>query len=76
MRLDCIGTSMFSGWCCKEVHVYRFPHNITYPYSTCVSSIFVVASLLLPSFLFVFSLFTIYTTAYTDQMALKQARRP
>ena len=39
---------MASGWnlwvwleyisecCCKEA--YRFPHNITYPYSTCISS--------------------------------------
>ena len=25
-----------SGFCCKEI--YRFPHNITYPYSTCISS--------------------------------------
>ena len=32
--LECIG--VVSGWCCKEV--YRFPHNITYPYSTCISS--------------------------------------
>ena len=24
------------GGCCKEV--YRFPHNINYPYSTCISS--------------------------------------
>ena len=30
----CIG--VVSGWCYKEV--YRFPHNITYPYSTCNSS--------------------------------------
>ena len=32
--LECIG--VVSGGCCKEV--YRFPHNITYPYSTCISS--------------------------------------
>ena len=32
--LECIGE--VSGWCCKEV--YRFPHNITCPYSTCISS--------------------------------------
>ena len=31
--LECIG--VVSGCCCKEV--YRFPHNITYPYSTCIS---------------------------------------
>ena len=35
--------------CCKEV--YRFPHNITYPYSTCISSFFAAASLLPCSFL-------------------------
>ena len=29
--LECI--SVVSGCCCKEV--YRFPHNITYLYSTC-----------------------------------------
>ena len=32
--LECIG--VVSGCCCKEV--YRYPHNITYPYSTCISS--------------------------------------
>ena len=32
--LECIG--VVSGCCCKEL--YRFPHNITYPYSTCISS--------------------------------------
>ena len=30
--LECIG--VVSGWCCKEV--YRFFHNITYSYSTCI----------------------------------------
>ena len=35
---------MVSGSCCKEV--YRFPHNITYPYSACISSFFATASLL------------------------------
>ena len=29
--LECIG--VISGCCCKEV--YRYPHNITNPYSTC-----------------------------------------
>ena len=43
--LECIGV-LSSG--CKEV--YRFPHNITYPYSTCISSFFAAASLLLCSF--------------------------
>ena len=33
--LECMG--LVSG-CCKEV--YRFPHNITYPYSTFISSFF------------------------------------
>ena len=32
--LECIGVG--KGCCCKEV--YRFPHNITYLYSTCFSS--------------------------------------
>ena len=49
--LECIG--VISGWCCKEV--YKFPHNITYPYSTCISSFFAAASLLRCSFLNVFS---------------------
>ena len=48
MWLECIG--VVSGWCCKDVHVYRFPH-ITYRYSTCISSFFAAASLLLCSFL-------------------------
>ena len=34
-----------SGCCCKEV--YRIPHNMTYPNSTCISSFFAAASLLL-----------------------------
>ena len=29
--------------CCKKV--YKFPHNITFPYSTCTSSFFAAASL-------------------------------
>ena len=55
--LECIG--VVSGCCCREV--YRYPHNITYPYSTCISSFFAAASLLLCSFfkccLFSFMLF-------------------
>ena len=31
--LECIG--VVSGWCYKEL--YRFPHNLTYPYSTCIT---------------------------------------
>ena len=31
--LEYIG--VVSGYCCKEV--YRFPHNTTYPYSTCIT---------------------------------------
>ena len=45
MWLECI--SVGNGCCCKEI--YRFPHNITYPYSTCISSFFAAASLLLCS---------------------------
>ena len=44
--LQCIG--VVSGCCYKEI--YRFPHNITYPYSTCISSFFAASSLLLCSF--------------------------
>ena len=42
--VECIGVA--SG-CCKEV--YRFPQNMTYPYSTCIS-FFAAASLVLCSF--------------------------
>ena len=49
--LQCIGVA--SGCCCKEV--YRYPHNITYPYSTCISSFFAAASLLLCLFFKCFS---------------------
>ena len=51
--LECIG--VVSGCCCKEVYTCRFPHNITYPYSTCISSFLAAASLLLCSFLKCFS---------------------
>ena len=34
--LECIGVVSGCCSCCKEV--YGFPHNITYPYSTCISS--------------------------------------
>ena len=44
--LECIG--VVSGWCCKEV--YRYPYNNYFPYSTCISSFFGRASLLLCSF--------------------------
>ena len=44
--LECMG--VVSGCCCKEV--YKFPHNITYLYSTCVSSFYAAPSLLLCSF--------------------------
>ena len=52
--LECIG--VVSGCCCKEV--YRFPH-VTFPYSTCISSFFAAASLLLCSF-FKYFLFLFY----------------
>ena len=32
--LDCL--CVVSGCCCKDV--YRFSHNITYPFSICISS--------------------------------------
>ena len=43
--LECIG--VVSGCFCK--YVYRYHHNITYPYLTCISSFFEAASLLLCS---------------------------
>ena len=46
--LQCIG--VVSGCCCKEI--YRFPHIITYLYSTCISSFVAGASLLLCSMCF------------------------
>ena len=57
--LECIG--VVSG-CCKKV--YRFPH-IIYPYSTCISSFFAAASLLLCSFLNVFSFLFVIFVQYT-----------
>ena len=48
--------------CCKEV--YRFPHNTTYPYSTCISSFFAAASLLFFHLKNVFSFF-VYTKAWS-----------
>ena len=53
MWLKCIGA--VSGCCCKEV--YRFPHDITYPYSTLF---FGKASLLLCSFLKCFFVLVYY----------------
>ena len=52
--LECVG--VVSGFCCKDrnIYTYRFPH-ITYPYSTCISSFFTAASLLLCSFKFFFA---------------------
>ena len=54
MWLECIG--VVSGCCCKEV--YRYPHNNYYfslLQSTCISFFLPAASLLLCSFLNVFS---------------------
>ena len=48
--LECVG--VVSGWCCKEV--YRYPHNIIYPYSTCISSFFCSS---IPTSLFILFLF-------------------
>ena len=50
--LQCIGVA--SRCCYKEV--YRYPHNnYNFPYSTCIRSFLAAASLLLCSFLNVFS---------------------
>ena len=70
-RLECVG--VVSGCCCEEV--YRFPHNITYPYSTCVSSLqqhpyFFVHFLNVLLFFHIMNLvlFSMYT--YSDQTAV------
>ena len=55
--LECIG--VVSGCCCKEV--YRYSPNITYPYSTCISSFLQQHPYFFLHFLNVFSsLFIIY----------------
>ena len=65
MWLDCI--DVVSGCCCKEV--YRFPHNITYPYSICIGSFlqqhpyFFVHFLIVFSFLFMLFLCNIANVA-------------
>ena len=48
--LECIG--VVSGGCCKEV--YRFPHNITYPYTPLVLALFCSS---IPTSLFIFNFF-------------------
>ena len=66
--LECIG--VVSG-CCKEV--YRFPHNNTYPYSTCISSFFAAASLLLfikKKKFFQYSIFNVYIMQCTIQYSV------
>ena len=54
--------SCLVGCCCKEVH--RFP-NITYSYSTCISSFFAAASLLLCSFFYSFVLVYVIFVQYS-----------
>ena len=49
--LEYIG--VVNGCCCKEVH--RFPHNIIYPYSTCISFFFAAS---IPTSLFIFKSFS------------------
>ena len=44
--------------CCKEV--YSFPHNITYPYSTCISSFLQQHPYFFVHFLNVFFLFMLF----------------
>ena len=48
--LECIG--VVSGCCCKEV--YRFPHNITYPYTPLVLVLFCRC---IPTSLFILKMF-------------------
>ena len=62
--LECIG--VVSGCCCKKV--YRFPHNITYPYSTCRSSFLQQHSLFILKMFFVLSVLMLVcnTRIYED----------
>ena len=55
LESECIG--MVSGYCCMDI-IYKFPH-ITYPYSTCISTFFAAASLLLCSFLKIYVFFVL-----------------
>ena len=48
--------------------IYRFPHNITYPYSTCNSSFFAATSLLLCSLKTCFSFFHVCSTSYHSKI--------
>ena len=50
--LQCIGVA--SGCCCKEVYIDILTIIINFPYSTCISSFWAAANLLLCSFLNVF----------------------
>ena len=50
--LECI--SVFSGCCCKEVHIDILTMIINFPYSTCISSFFSSSS---PTSLFIFKCF-------------------
>ena len=61
--LECMGVVSV---CCKEV--YRFLHNITYPYSTCTSSLFATAFLLL-CLIFLMCLFLNEQVAYKSEVA-------
>ena len=68
-----------SGLCCKEV--YRFPHNITYPYSTCSSSFlqqqhpyFFVHFLNVFSFLFMLFLCNIANIAQRTSEIIQKSR--
>ena len=61
--LECIG--VVSGWCCKEVILDRYPYNITYPYSTCISFFgSSIPNLLLCSFLKCFLFLYIHSCTY------------
>ena len=64
--LQCIGVA--SGCCCKEVHVYRYPHNnYNFPYLSCITS-FSGSSIL--TSLFIFKMFFRSLYMYFTRMRL------
>ena len=63
--LKCIG--VVSECFCKEV--YRFPHIISYPYSTCITSFFCSS---IPTNLFIFKMFfrSFYSTDESTEVEI------
>ena len=55
--IECIG--VVSGCCCKEV--YKFHHNLTYTYSTCITSFLRQHSYFFVHFLNLFFCFSLFS---------------